>query len=511
MTSWLNQVQRDAMSRAIVNQNQRGRAQAGMRGIADTTRAGSSLRDSSSRRGSPAPARTIYRETQGPNGQSYQVETVIRSSTQSVPLNGAYSIADIQNLVRAADSGQGTSTPGAAMQRTASGASLPARSAPTILNMAPAPQQSPQPRQGLDLYLLSSPEGPRAILMNNSTMETFYTPRGTAVPSAATTPGSQMTVRQWLLTPPDARGYDDQFRDILEQPQEYPRHRLRQANAHQNQAATPTVPTAAPAHTAARAQAAAHAAALAAVPVQAQGVIPAMPQPVHGRNPMAGFGQLLVRLAPHIWNIARLGLFVWLFVGPNSSWTRWFVVISAAIFVFVLGTGALNGMGEHFWGPMLRHLESLFPTLDRPQPPRTAAGVAATDNPTPAELATRLVAEHNARRPWLSEQLRRVERAGLLFLASIAPGVAERHIANLEEEARQEERRRREAEAAAAAAIAEAERLAKENAEMTEEEGKEPQNEPSPSAIGTSQPQTSDGSIENNTGQAPATQALAIL
>lgn len=510
MTSWLNQVQRDAMSRATVNQNQRGRAQAGMRGIADTTRAGGSLRDSSSRRGSPAPTHTIYRETQGPNGQSYHVETVIRSSTQSVPVNSAYSIADIQNLVRAADSGQGTYTPGAAMQRTASGASLPARSAPTILNIPPAPQQSPQVRQDLDLYLLSSPEGPRAILINNSTMDTFYTPRGTAAP-AATTPGSQVTVRQWLLTPPDAPGYDDPFRDILEQPQEYPRHRLRQANAHQNQTATPTVPTVAPAHTAARAQAAAHAGALAAVPVQAQGVIPAMPQPVHGRNPMAGFGQILVRLAPHIWNIARLGLFVWLFVGPNSSWTRWFVVISAAIFVFVLGTGAFNGMGEHFWRPILRHLESLFPTLDRPQPPRTAAGAATTDNPTPAELATRLLAEHNTRWPWLFEQLRRAERAGLLFLASIAPGVAERHIANLEEEARQEERRRREAEAAAAAAIAETKRLAKENAEMTEEGGEEPQNEPGPSAIGTSQPQTSHGSIENNTGQAPATQSPAVL
>jgi hypothetical protein len=73
-------------------------------------------------------------------------------------------------------------------------------------------------------------------------------------------------------------------------------------------------------------------------------------------------------------------------------------------------------------------------------------------------MARRLVAQHQGQDNWVLSQVRRLERAGLLFLASIAPGVAERHIANLEAAARAERERReaeaREAEAAAAAAAA---------------------------------------------------------
>jgi regulator of protease activity HflC (stomatin/prohibitin superfamily) len=59
-------------------------------------------------------------------------------------------------------------------------------------------------------------------------------------------------------------------------------------------------------------------------------------------------------------------------------------------------------------------------------------------------MAARLVAERGR-----DSVLRQIERASLLFLASIAPGVAEGHIANLEAEARAE-RQRLEAEAEAA-------------------------------------------------------------
>ncbi|TQV99177.1 hypothetical protein V2A60_004668 [Cordyceps javanica] len=420
LTSWLNQVQREAMSRAV-NQNQRGRAQAGMRGVADAAR------DPSSRRGSPAPTHTIYRETQGPNGRSYHMETVIRNPAPTGGQTGSYSVTDIQNMVRNADSGQGPSAPSVSMQRTASTASLPVRSAPSLLNMASA--QVSQPRQGLELYLLSSPEGPRGILINNSTMETFYTPRN-SFPAPVTAP-SQMTVREWLLTPPDAPGYEDSFADIPDERYDYQgeiasRHARDQANARQYQVQAQALhqppPPAMPAEGV----------------INQPAVQPAL-RPLHGGNPMAGLGQLLLRLGPHIWNIGRLGFFVWLFVGPDSSWTRWFVVISAAVLTFAVGTGAFNGMSEHLWRPMMRHLENLFPTLDRPNQRQPLPAAQPGINPNPADMAARLVADHNGRQPWLSEQLRRVERAGLLFLASIAPGVAERHIANLEEVARQEE------------------------------------------------------------------------
>lgn len=489
LTGWLNQVQREAMSRAV-NQNQRGRAQAGMRGVADTAR------DSSSRRGSPAPTHTIYRETHGPNGRSYQMETVIRNPPSTAAQNGAYNVADIQNLIRNADLGQSSSGAGASMQRTASAASLPPRATPSFLNMASASQLGSQSRQGHDVYLLSSPEGPRAILINNSTMETFYTPRNSTPAPGLGVSRSQMTVRQWLTTPPDAPGYEDPFADILDQThedlRELPRRRLfDRANVHnrvqgQGQANAPMPPPQPP-----------------AIPADGRLNLPAAQpalQPLHGAPPVAGLGQLLLRLAPHIWSIARLGFFVWLFVGPNSSWTRWFVVISAAVITFLVGTGTFNGMGEHLWRPMMRHLESLFPTLDRPGHRQPVQPAQPGMEPNPANMAARLVADHNGRQPWLTEQMRRLERAGLLFLASIAPGVAERHIANLEEVARAEETRRRQAEEAAAALARDAERQANENGDTNQED-----------TTAESSRQGVDTALEHNREQAPARDQLVAL
>ncbi len=84
-----------------------------------------------------------------------------------------------------------------------------------------------------------------------------------------------------------------------------------------------------------------------------------------------------------------------------------------------------------------------------------AAATLGPAEPDPAQAAVRLV-EHrrNANANWLMDQVRRAERAGLLFLASIAPGVAERHIAHLEAQVRAERERRQAAEEAAAAAFA---------------------------------------------------------
>jgi hypothetical protein len=162
---------------------------------------------------------------------------------------------------------------------------------------------------------------------------------------------------------------------------------------------------------------------------------------------------------PHLWLLFRLALFVWFFTSPNASWSRWLTIIVIAVFIFVLSTGVLNGVPDHVWRPLGRHLENLIP-LD----PRRRQGIAGPEqqdeqprqDPDPTEMARRLVAQHQGQDNWVLSQVRRLERAGLLFLASIAPGVAERHIANLEAAARAERERReaetREAEAAAAAA-----------------------------------------------------------
>jgi hypothetical protein len=170
-------------------------------------------------------------------------------------------------------------------------------------------------------------------------------------------------------------------------------------------------------------------------------------------------------LWPHLWLIFRLALFVWIFTSPGASWSRWMTIIGLAIFIFVLSTGALNGVAEHIMRPVGRHLDNILPALDgqhgrggnAPRQPVHAQDPAAAGpgrDPQPEQMAQRLLDERRAREGWFAGQFRRVERASLLFLASIAPGVAERHIAHLEAEAA---RHRREAEEAAARAAAEAE------------------------------------------------------
>ncbi|CAI4212178.1 unnamed protein product [Parascedosporium putredinis] len=93
--------------------------------------------------------------------------------------------------------------------------------------------------------------------------------------------------------------------------------------------------------------------------------------------------------------------------------------------------------------------------------PQQDAGAPNRGNPNPENMAVRLVGQRRAANAdWLLDRVRRAERAGLLFLASIAPGVAERHIANLEAEIERQRRETEAAEAARRAAEAEAEAAA---------------------------------------------------
>lgn len=111
--------------------------------------------------------------------------------------------------------------------------------------------------------------------------------------------------------------------------------------------------------------------------------------------------------------------------------------------------------------------------------------------PDPAQTAARLVPQRRgADDGWFRGHVRRVERASLLFLASIAPGVAERHIANLEAEARRVAREQREAEeaaanaASAAAAAASAAASNEEGGGQQENEGQAQDGEDRPAAAG---------------------------
>ncbi|KAF5582312.1 hypothetical protein FPCIR_9628 [Fusarium pseudocircinatum] len=496
MTQWLNSIQREAMARAL-NQNQRTRAQMGMRGVGDPNNPGNTGGNNSGR-ASPAPGHTVYREHVGPNGSTYQFETVIRTMVPGQQGNGgasgSMSPADVQNLFRNADINQATSAMASAMQRSASSTSLHNRPQHGLTApMWPMPQPmtgsgrgtpdsslnrlsttvapgSSQTRQGPEVYILSSPEGPRALLLNNTSSEAYITPRlrtqtslphlrqAAALSSAALDAQSQLRARHHHHHHHPHHHHHHHPRSQIA-PQPIPQLQaqgrplnLQPPQPFQQQAQHP-VPQQQPAY-----------------PAQAQGQNQAQePDPAaimaplmhRGNPPMAALPPLLMQLWPQIWLLFRLVLFVWFFTSPNASWSRWFTIIVIAVLIFLLSTGIFNGVPDHVWQPLGRHLENLIPAE-----PRRRQAIVGEDqqnqqprqNPDPTEMARRLVAQHQGPESWLLSQVRRVERAGLLFLASIAPGVAERHIANLEAAARAESERReaeeREAEAAAAAAAA---------------------------------------------------------
>lgn len=476
----------------MVHQNQRGRAHFGMRGVGDTAAVnyGGHTPESNSGRGSPAPSHTVYREIIGPNGQSYHVETMTRTVAGGLPgasasapsIPGVLTPNDVHNILRGADSNQipaplANALHQSGLRRSASSASLHNRALnqPSITtsvfanggsrassgratpdlglrsvsgSFIPTPTSAPslappQPRQGVDVYILSSPEGPRALLFNGNVAEAYYTPRlamqppsyhplrnATSFPSLIQTMQAQNRNDHHQTQRVDARQAAQTHQGSAPQP---PQQQQQQQQVQQPQPLQPPQ----------------------------QGQQPRI-APLHAGNPpAAGLAHLIVQLAPHIWLIVRLALFVWFFTPVNSSWSRWCTVIALALFMFALTTGLLAGYAEQVWRPIGRYLENVLPGMDHRNPgqrenaDRDGAPRAERNRmPDPAETAARLLAERRGQESWLTGQLRRLERAGLLFLASIAPGVAERHIANQEREARAQEARRREAEVAARAAEA---------------------------------------------------------
>lgn len=118
-------------------------------------------------------------------------------------------------------------------------------------------------------------------------------------------------------------------------------------------------------------------------------------------------------------------------------------MITGLSFIFFLAnTGLLEGLGA----PIRRHLENLIPLGPLPGGDAAAGGqaaegaapgqgVARAQEPTPEQVAQRLMQQRRQEdTSWLMTQVRRAEHASLLFLASLVPGVGERHIAAREAE-----------------------------------------------------------------------------
>ncbi|KAH8664158.1 hypothetical protein BX600DRAFT_512221 [Xylariales sp. PMI_506] len=493
----------------LANQNLRERtAQDGQAGIQRGTPAQNATPGRAASPLQPDGTRTVVREGFGPNGQQWRItvnETVTtpqafqrnprtgspfsaadlqnmwrpptatsqpRYATFGTPHGGQLSGAEVQNILRTADAGQAaTRIMSNAMRRNTSNSSLvnlsnsqatqpipPGVSTPLVASRSnSAMGHRPTSTSGSpEVYILSSPEGPRALLLNGN-LGAYVTPPNLQIQL----PGYAMRP-QFPFMPPLPFGSPSGIN--LSGGSPHPGQTQRQQSPLGGSWAPPPAEHVTT-HNQQQQQQQPQ-----GEPVLPQGLpqVPhAQPQFAHGAVHPGNLHVRAVALAqiwPHVWMVMRLILFIWWFTTPTASWYRWFTVISIALVVFLINTGLLNPVAEQVWTPIRRHLENLMPLADnhgRHRPAgaenaiagqRDGADEADRRDLDPADTAARLLQERrNANANWLMGQVRRLERAGILFLASIAPGVAERHIAHIEAEARAE-RQRREAQAEAEAA-----------------------------------------------------------
>ncbi|KPI38782.1 uncharacterized protein AB675_5805 [Cyphellophora attinorum] len=176
-------------------------------------------------------------------------------------------------------------------------------------------------------------------------------------------------------------------------------------------------------------------------------------QPAAGaaaQNPNDGFLALVNNRA---WLFLRLYMFAWVLSEPGT-WRRW-SLLGLAVLISLLPTdNPINTVLR----VARRHFDALVgPPQPQPRPIATAQlpnGTApnatgqppqGTVNITPEEAAARIIRERNAAQRQrqanpnvMRDLLYRIEQALALFLASLVPGVGERHVAAREEQRRLE-------------------------------------------------------------------------
>jgi len=456
----------------LIAQQQQARAALGRNGVQDTSGTNAIPSGTSTPTRRPDHTTTYTREGVGPNGERWQV--TVNETTTTIPTiqarqhhvhshyPGRNPVQEMQALLSNADRLLATqnelnrrhsnSTQNSASTQTTSTpetAEAPASDRPTTATV-PSPSLANTPVQSIPqtnltvpasnasvsvpststgeltsiepmVYILSSPTGPRALLINNS--QSFFTPRlNTSSTARFTTDPAQIHA---LNQDRDAVGFPE-FRNRVA------RRDARRGQRHQENA-------------------------------------PAVLPLAHG-NP--GAGAAAAHLWPAIWLIVRLIAFVWFFTAGNPSWSRFFLMTGLAVVVFVVNTGVLNGVAEIVWGPIRRHIETLLP-LAGPEAALVPAANAVIPQQAPlaetprrrgeldpAEVAAHLIEQRRNQPSWLVTQFRRVEHAMFLFIASLVPGVGERHIAAREAEAtaaEAERQRRIDAENAAEPADADGE------------------------------------------------------
>ena len=141
-------------------------------------------------------------------------------------------------------------------------------------------------------------------------------------------------------------------------------------------------------------------------------------------------------------------IFAYFVLGTNMGWRRpvALALIGAGFWMIRAGLFGDGGMLRRWWEGIVR--------VDQ-NPPRAQEGGGVGGEPTPEQAAQRLLQQRDERLQRaplhrLREQVRPVERAAALFLASLWPGVGEAHVRAREEaerRAQEEEVARRRAEA----------------------------------------------------------------
>ncbi|CAK7274572.1 hypothetical protein SEPCBS57363_006232 [Sporothrix epigloea] len=379
-----------------------------------------------------------------------------------------------------------------------------------------------QPVGSPNLYLLQSPTEPRAVLIN-SNAGTNATPFRQAVPATQHVPISQgapshITREEWFIQTINQQNLQIQnqhqyYQSIIRQHMRHVEvlHGLQYQQAQQNHLQQ----QAAVQHDGVGNAAQLHALnAHTTVGAAQQGQVPDLHQAeLRPNNPGAG---AVAAMWPYVWLLVRLTIFVWWFTTPTASWTRWTTVIMVAIFLFVFNTGVLDEAFNQALAPVRAHFDGFIhgpnaagvavqhegvdgqagraapETQNVPAPTEQPTGQAAATSetadesvhhavaaePDPYAAAARLVAErrrNNGRR--LMSFARWLERAGIMFIASLAPGIAERHVALAEERDREERRRLQEAAEAQVHAENEAVAAAAAAAAALSEESKVPEAE----------------------------------
>jgi hypothetical protein len=371
----------------------------------------------------------------------------------------------------------------------------PASIIPTLPSMSQRTRQQPPPASNSDAtcYLLSSPQGPQALLF--SPQHGTYT--GSLAPGSAT--GLHIGAGHLAGLHRVARATGTRTQQIPT-----PTGNADPANGqHAQGAGAPADPAVAAALQAARQI------------NQAQQARPqAQDNPLGPMQPILG----------HFWLLLRVMIFAYFILGTNMGWRRPLALAFIGLGFWMLRAGLFGegGVARRWWDGIVR-----VDQRPRQQPRAQGEGAAANGEqrpgqlPTPEELAQRLIEERQQalnRAPLhrVREHLRPVERAAALFFASFWPGVGEAHVRAREAEERrlmeeEVERRRREEEEAQRAIEAEQDGEKKEDAldEKTSEGAVAESGEESAVEKGVSAVIDGDTKVAADTGSASAEATLS--